>query len=201
MPHWCKISRPYLVPFSNYWTLSKTSLKKIDVLTTSLKNARVTKLSSHDHIFNIIWVTWKNFIGDVVDRNFVVMTIISKYFRRWRVASFADNKISAIFIKTTRKDSKKGLETIKIQFVSLFLDITKFDDFQWKNADVSRTQGMCQVICIVFESSLSKVWLSSFIIGYVWQILERLEQPRRRPSWIELKFQINSDLLNVRQLM
>ena len=36
-------------------------------------------------------------------------------------------------------------------------DITKIAEFGWKNADVSRTQGMCHVIYVFFESSLGKV--------------------------------------------
>ena len=40
--------------------------------------------------------------------------------------------------------------------MSVFCDITKVADFQWKIADVSRTQGVCHVIYIVFESSLGK---------------------------------------------
>ena len=40
----------------------------------------------------------------------------------------------------------------------VFLDMTK-DDFQWKNADVSRSQGACHVIYIFFGSSLGKVYL------------------------------------------
>ena len=44
-----------------------------------------------------------------------------------------------------------------MQFMSVFLDITKFADFRWKNADVTRTQGMYHVIHIFFESSLGKV--------------------------------------------
>ena len=32
--------------------------------------------------------------------------------------------------------------------MSLFLDIAKFADFQWKNANVSRTKGVCHVIYI-----------------------------------------------------
>ena len=43
-----------------------------------------------------------------------------------------------------------------MESISVFLDITKFSDFQWKNADVSRTQGVCQVIHIFFGSSLGK---------------------------------------------
>ena len=37
------------------------------------------------------------------------------------------------------------------------LDIAKFADFQWKNVDISRTQGVFHVINIFFESSLGKV--------------------------------------------
>ena len=44
-----------------------------------------------------------------------------------------------------------------MQSISVFLDIAKFANFQWKNADVSRTQGLCHVIRILFGSSLGKV--------------------------------------------
>ena len=40
---------------------------------------------------------------------------------------------------------------------SAFFDITKFVDFRSKNADVSRTQGICHVIDIFFGSSLRNV--------------------------------------------
>ena len=33
----------------------------------------------------------------------------------------------------------------------------KFADFRWKNADVSRTQGVCHMICMFFGSSVGKV--------------------------------------------
>ena len=36
----------------------------------------------------------------------------------------------------------------------------KVANFRWKNADVSKTQGICHVIYMFFESSLNKVWLS-----------------------------------------
>ena len=41
--------------------------------------------------------------------------------------------------------------------VSVFLDIVKFVDFLWKNADVSKVQEVCQVILIIFRSSFGKV--------------------------------------------
>ena len=46
---------------------------------------------------------------------------------------------------------------IKMQPMSVFLDITKVANFQWKNADVSRTQDVCHMIYMVFGSSLGKV--------------------------------------------
>ena len=44
-----------------------------------------------------------------------------------------------------------------MQSISIFLDTVKFADFQSKNADVSKTQGVCHVIQIFFGSSLGKV--------------------------------------------
>ena len=53
-------------------------------------------------------------------------------------------------LKTTFKDSKKGLKNykryIKRQSVSVFPDITEVIDFLWKNSDVSRTQMVFHVI-------------------------------------------------------
>ena len=41
--------------------------------------------------------------------------------------------------------------------IFLFLDIAKFGDFQWKNADATTTQGVCHVTYIFFGSFLGKV--------------------------------------------
>ena len=46
---------------------------------------------------------------------------------------------------------------MKMQSVYVFLDITKFADARRKNADVSRTHGVCHVIHIFFGSSLGKI--------------------------------------------
>ena len=62
--HWCKISRLYLVPVQNYWTRIKTipQQKLLFLIKSphnwgyknfSQRNAKVTKLWSHDHIYNI----------------------------------------------------------------------------------------------------------------------------------------------------
>ena len=37
------------------------------------------------------------------------------------------------------------------------LDIANIADFPWKNANVTRNQGVCHVIHIYFESSLGHV--------------------------------------------
>ena len=41
--------------------------------------------------------------------------------------------------------------------VSVFLDTTEVAEIRWKNADVSRLQGVFHVIYIFFGSSLDKV--------------------------------------------
>ena len=44
-----------------------------------------------------------------------------------------------------------------MQSISVFFDKTKVADFQQKNIDISRTQGVCRMIYIFFISSLGKV--------------------------------------------
>ena len=44
-----------------------------------------------------------------------------------------------------------------MQIISVFLDMTKVANFQRINADVSRTQGVCHVIYMIFGCSLRKV--------------------------------------------
>ena len=112
-----------------------------------------------------------------------VITVISKqlYFKKSRVprvANFADIiKIAAIFIETTFEKSYK-VKIIRNYLLkcicTVFLDITKVADFQWKNADVSRTQGVCHVIYIFWFFFRQGITVSSFIsVGSVWQILGR----------------------------
>ena len=45
-----------------------------------------------------------------------------------------------------------------MQSISVFLDITEVADFPWKNADASRTQGVCLALYIHFGSSLGMVY-------------------------------------------
>ena len=59
-----------------------------------------------------------------------------------------------------------------MQSLSVFLDIAKFADFWWKNADVSRTQGVHHVIHIFFWIFFRE-GMTFIILAHVWQILER----------------------------
>ena len=45
----------------------------------SHRNARVTKLRSHNYVYTIIRLTWQNFGGDVIGRNYGVVTFSSKW--------------------------------------------------------------------------------------------------------------------------
>ena len=82
--------RLYLVPVINCWNWTKTtpqktcffqikSLQNWGYNNFSHRNDRVTKLWSHNHIYNMIWVTWWNFVSDVIDINYDVINFISKY--------------------------------------------------------------------------------------------------------------------------
>ena len=44
-----------------------------------------------------------------------------------------------------------------MQFLSVFPDITRIAKFLRENVDVSKTQGVCHMIYIFFESSSGKV--------------------------------------------
>ena len=57
-----------------------------------------------------------------------------------------------------------------MQSISIFLDISKFANFQRKNADVGKTQGVCHMV----HGSKLKV--------YVVFLPSILEQSRKRPS-------------------
>ena len=77
----------------------------------SHRNTRVTKLWSHDHIYNMISFTSENCVGHVVDNNYNAITFISKLpliLDLPGVVKFAGIiKITTIIIKKTFKDSKK----------------------------------------------------------------------------------------------
>ena len=52
-----------------------------------------------------------------------------------------------------------------MQSIFVFLDITKFADFQWKNPDVSRNQDVCHVIRIFWIFFRYGITVPCFIIA------------------------------------
>ena len=70
--------------------------------------------------------------------------------KRLGVAIFADiTKI--VTLKEKLKNEKLYTKT---QSISVFVDVKKFDNFGWKNADVSRNKVVCHMIHIFIGSSL-----------------------------------------------
>ena len=68
-----------------------------------------------------------------------------------------------MFIKITFKDSSKVKRIIKMQSISVSIDITKVVDFCWKNYDINKTQGMCRVIPISIKLKGCVVWFQYFL--------------------------------------
>ena len=89
-----------------------------------------------------------------------------------------------------------------MQSISVFPDILKIADFQWKNADVSRTQGVFHVTYVFFGSFLDILWVPSFInVKYVSHISdsgglgggELFGRPSENsPSWMGLRLKNSS---------
>ena len=60
-------------------------------------------------------------------------------------------------LKTQENLKELEIMYIKMQSISVFLDITNLADFRRKKSDVSRTQGLSHRNPIFFGSSLGKV--------------------------------------------
>ena len=82
-----------------------------------------------------------------------------------------------------------------MQSISVFLNIAKFADFRWKNADVSRTQGVWHDSYMFWIFFWQGITVPSFIIvGCVTDFRDGgpfcpppiREQPQKSPSWIGL---------------
>ena len=136
-----------------------SSPSKVEVLTNNFShtNSRVTKLWSHDHIYSIIWLTWQNFVADVIVRKFKMITFISKhlYFEKAWSSQFCWHHQNSNYIylkkspKTQKKLKNQNLFT-KTQSISEFSGIAKLADFWSKSVDISRTERVYHVIHIFF---------------------------------------------------
>ena len=128
----------------------------------------MTKPWSHNHIRNILWVTWFSFVGDLKDRNNDVTTFISK----------------CLCFKKIGVTNLLRLIHIKIQFFSVFPNRIKVADFCWKNTDVSRNQGVNHVIYI-FLDLLNVRLYGRFYGGRTFSPI--CKQPKKGPSWWRLR--------------
>ena len=111
-----------------------------------------------------------------------------------------------VFLLTLSKSQpfllKQSLETLKnlkeSEIISVFLDITKLADFRWKNAYVSKIQGVCHVTYIFFDFCQvryncvtfhhCRICVTDFreegIFAHPHPLI--CEQSKKGPSWIRL---------------
>ena len=102
-----------------------------------------------------------NFAVDVMGKSYEVIDLFQNtlILIRPRVVISADViKVVTMFIKKTLKTQKK-LKELEIMYQNLtYICVSWYSCwFPGKNADGSRTQGMCQVIHIYFAFSLGRV--------------------------------------------
>ena len=121
----------------------------------SHSNNRVTKLWSHDHIYNMICVTWCYSLGSVMDRNYDITTLISKclYFKKTLFLLTSSTFQSCLLKQTQKKKTQRKLKElcIQMQSISVFLCLAKCADFRRKNANVSRTSVVRNLIYIFLD--------------------------------------------------
>ena len=108
-------------------------------------------------------MTWIKCFGDVMDINHDNITFTSTYLhfkKAWDDQFWWHHQNCSLVYEINLyrlKKSYKNLKLcIKMQSVSVFLDIANFSDSVWKNTDVSRNHGVCHVIHIFFISSLEQ---------------------------------------------
>ena len=151
LPHCCKISRLYLVPVPNYWTLTKSTLHKKWFFWSNPYKMEVIILFSYKYLS----------YQTVVTRPYLQYNLIHvKNVFQWhhgqklwhhnlyfKISSFQEGLEWQILLTLSKLQSylsKQPFMTlcIKKQFLSVFPDITKTADSLWNIAHISRTQGV-----------------------------------------------------------
>ena len=147
-------------------------------------------------------------------QNHQVITFFSKclFFKKawgshfcWQHQNF--NHVYYSNLEDSRKVKTKQKLFIKMQSVSVFLDIAKLADFPWKSTDVSRTQGVCHVIHIFLDILWLRYNCANFHHCRIYMTYFReekpshqppslmREQPWKSPSWIGLRTHLMSTKL------
>ena len=75
-PKWLNLNQDHPSKKQFFWS----NPYQIEVMIIfSHRNATVTKLWSHNHIYNINWITWWKSVVDTMHKNYDVLNFISKY--------------------------------------------------------------------------------------------------------------------------
>ena len=168
MPHWCKISSPYLVLVPNYWTWTKTTPQKkwcflsspykIEIMITSLaeKLPNFGHMNTHKLWFELLD---KIFFGDARNKNYHVISFISKYVyfnKSYSSHNCWHHQNCYHFLKQFLKTPKKLKHLEIICKNAIYTCISWYSKNCWF-PDVIKTREVCHVIHIFFGSSLGKV--------------------------------------------
>ena len=97
-------------------------------------------------MYNMIGITWKNFVDDDIVKNYDVITFIVKYLyfkKDWSCQFCWHHQNCNSGYQKISKNSKKSKQLRKMLSVFVFSDVAKFANFWWKNFHVNRTQRVC----------------------------------------------------------
>ena len=97
-------------------------------------------------MYNMIGITWKNFVDDDIVKNYGVITFIVKYLyfkKDWSCQFCWHHQNCNSGYQKISKNSKKSKQLRKMLSVFVFSDVAKFANFWWKNFHVNRTQRVC----------------------------------------------------------
>ena len=98
-------------------------------------------------MYNMIGITWKNFVDDDIVKNYDVITFIVKYLyfkKDWSSQFCWHHQNCNGGYQKISKNSKKSKQLPKMLSVFVFSDVAKFANFLWKNSHVNRTQRVCR---------------------------------------------------------
>ena len=98
-------------------------------------------------MYNMIGITWKNFVDDDIVKNYDVITFIVKYLyfkKDWSCQFCWHHQNCNSGYQKISKNSKKSKQLPKMLSVFVFSDVAKFANFLWKNSHVNRTQRVCR---------------------------------------------------------
>ena len=126
-------------------------------------------------MYNMIGITWKNFVDDDIVKNYDVITFIVKYLyfkKDWSCQFCWHHQNCNSGYQKISKNSKKSKQLRKMLSVFVFSDVAKFANFWWKNFHVNRTQRVCcrstPPSTILQQSRKGPFWTGLRKTGSIW---------------------------------